>query len=105
MSDMDAAAFLADLEMKPAVLRAMAEAVDEGALRWPIDAVPARVLLTGMGSSFFAAQSAALRMRRVGINAVAELSSTEASWPAAADTLTVGISASGGSAETTVRKA
>lgn len=100
MSDMDAATFLADLEMKPAVLRALADAVDEGALRWPIHAAPHRVLLTGMGSSFFAAQSAALRMRRASIDAVAELSSTEASWPAASDTLTVGISASGGSAET-----
>lgn len=97
---MDAAGFLVDLEMKPAVLRELADAVDEGALRWPIHAVPHRVLLTGMGSSFFAAQSAALRMRRANINAVAELSSTEASWPPAGDTLTVGISASGGSAET-----
>lgn len=100
MSDMDAATFLADLEMKPAVLRAMAEAVDEGVLRWPMATDSTRVLLTGMGSSYFAAQSAALRMRRANVNAVAELSSTEASWPSAADMLTVGISASGGSAET-----
>jgi glucosamine--fructose-6-phosphate aminotransferase (isomerizing) len=97
---MDPSAFMADLEAKPSALRALADAIDGGALRWPINRTPSRVLLTGMGSSWFAAQSAALRMRRAGIAAVAELSSTEASWPAADDLLTVGISASGGSAET-----
>jgi fructoselysine-6-P-deglycase FrlB-like protein len=100
MSELDPSAFLADLEAKPAVLRALATAIEDGALRWPLDRRPERVLLTGMGSSWFAAQSAALRMRRAGIDAVAELASTEASWPAAEGLLTVGISASGGSAET-----
>ena len=100
MSDMDATAFLADLQAKPRVLRALAEAVDDGALRWPLDGTPSRVLLTGMGSSFFAAQSVALRLRRAGVAAVAELSSADASWPPAPGTLVVGISASGGSVET-----
>jgi glucosamine--fructose-6-phosphate aminotransferase (isomerizing) len=100
MSDTDPAAFLPDLEAKPATLRALADSIDDGALRWPIEHRPTRVLLTGMGSSWFAAQSAALRLRRADINAVAELSSTEASWPASPTQLTVGISASGGSAET-----
>jgi glutamine---fructose-6-phosphate transaminase (isomerizing) len=100
MSEMDHSAFVADLEIKPATLRALATAIDDGACRWPIHRPPTRVLLTGMGSSWFAAQSAALRLRRAGIAAVAELSSTTASWPAADDLLTVGISASGSSAET-----
>ncbi|MBI5089820.1 MAG: iron dicitrate transport regulator FecR [Actinobacteria bacterium] len=97
---MDPSTFLSDLEAKPAALRGIAEAIDDGSLRWPIERAPQRVLLTGMGSSWFAAQSAALRLRRAGISAVAELSSTEASWPAADDLLTVAISASGGSTET-----
>lgn len=100
MSDMDATAFLADLEAKPRVLRALADAIDAGALHWPLTATPSRVLLTGMGSSFFAAQSVALRLRRAGVAAVAELSSADASWPPEPGMLVVGISASGGSVET-----
>jgi glutamine---fructose-6-phosphate transaminase (isomerizing) len=100
MSDMDAAGFLADLEVKPRVLRQLAEAIDDGALRWPIGRRRSRVLLTGMGSSWFAAQTVALRLRRAGISAVAELSSADRGWPAAADQLVVGISASGRSSET-----
>lgn len=92
--------FVADLELKPEVLRELADAIDAGALHWPIERVPERVLLAGMGSSWFAAQSAALRLRRAGVAAVAELASTEASWPAGDGLLTVGISATGGSAET-----
>lgn len=100
MSDMHPSAFLADLEVKPAALRSLAAAIDDGEVRWPIEQPPTRVLLTGMGSSWFAAQASALRLRRAGIVAVAELSSTEASWPPGNGLLTVGISASGGSAET-----
>ena len=100
MSDTDGTLFLGDLEAKPASLRELADAIDAGGLRWPIEALPARVLLTGMGSSWFAAQTAALRLRRAGVNAVAEISSVSASWPASDDLLVVGISASGGSSET-----
>ncbi|MGE3587248.1 MAG: SIS domain-containing protein [Ilumatobacteraceae bacterium] len=100
MSEMDPATFLSDLEAKPRALREVAVAIDDGAMQWPIEGLARRVLLTGMGSSWFAAQSAALRLRRAGIAAVAELSSTEASWPPSDDLLVVGISASGGSAET-----
>jgi glutamine---fructose-6-phosphate transaminase (isomerizing) len=100
MSETNPSAFVADIEAKPIVLRSLADALAAGSLRWPIDRPPGRVLLTGMGSSWFAAQSAALRLRRADIAAVAELSSTEASWPGHDNTLTVGISASGGSAET-----
>lgn len=100
MSELDPAGFRADLDAKPRVLRALADAIDDGALRWPVDPAPSRVLLTGMGSSWFAAQTAALRLRRAGVAAVAELSSADTSWPAEPGMLVVGISASGGSAET-----
>jgi glutamine---fructose-6-phosphate transaminase (isomerizing) len=99
---MDPHAFLTDLEAKPDALRALADRIDAGDLRWPLGAgtAPSRVLLTGMGSSWFAAQVAALRMRRLGVAAVAELSSADTSYPDADDLLVVGVSASGGSAET-----
>jgi glucosamine 6-phosphate synthetase-like amidotransferase/phosphosugar isomerase protein len=53
-----------------------------------------------MGSSWFAADTAARRMRRAGITAAADLASVEASFPPAADLVVVGITAGGGSAET-----
>jgi hypothetical protein len=47
-----------------------------------VPAAPDRVLLLGMGSSRYAAQVAALRLRADGIDAVAEYASAEASYPA-----------------------
>jgi fructoselysine-6-P-deglycase FrlB-like protein len=97
---MDPSLFLADLERIPTTLPAQAAQLrDERPWASLTDGVE-RVLLAGMGSSWFAAQIAALRLRRRGIAAVAELASTEASWPSARGTLTIAISASGGSAET-----
>ena len=98
MSDIDGSTFLADIEATPQRLREVADVLDAGGLVWP--AVRSRLVLTGMGSSWFAAQVAASRLRRAGVVAVAELSSTEAGWPAGPDTTVVGISASGGSVET-----
>ena len=93
--------FLDDLMLKPVMLRAVADAIEAGgAFAWPDVRPSDRFLLTGMGSSWFAAQVAALRLRRCGITAVAELASVERSWPAAADLTVIAISASGGSAET-----
>ncbi len=101
MNEMDPVAFLADLDQKPTRLRELATLIDHGGLRWPIgEASPQRILLAGMGSSWFAAQQAALRLRRAGCTAVAELASAAQSWPTGSTTLVVGISASGGSAET-----
>lgn len=94
---MDPVAFLADLEAKPAMLRALAARLD-GTV-WPVHAGQ-RLLLTGMGSSWFAADVAARRMRRAGLTAVADLASVEAAWPPVADLTVVGITASGGSTET-----
>lgn len=92
---MDLRAFVADLEAKPAALLTMLDALP----RWPALAA-GPVVLTGMGSSFFAAEIAARRLRRHGIVAIAEIASVEATLPPSADLTMIGISASGGSAET-----
>lgn len=94
---MDAVAFLADLEAKPKWLRALADQLPH--TQWPVPP-GGRLLLTGMGSSWFAADVAARRMRRAGLHAVADLASIEASWPPSPDLTVVGITASGSSAET-----
>jgi len=92
---MDAAAFLEDLEAKPAALLALIEQWP----RWPhIDDGP--IVLTGMGSSWFAADVAARRLRRHGIAAIADLASVEATMPPATDLTVIAISASGRSVET-----
>ena len=92
---MDAAAFLDDLEAKPAALLALLEQRPQ----WP-DIGDGPVVLTGMGSSWFAADVAARRLRRHGIVAVADLASVEATFPPSPDLTLIGISASGRSAET-----
>lgn len=93
--------FLDDLTTKPERLLALADAIDAGAaFGWPDLDLNGRFLLTGMGSSWFAAQVAALRLRRAGVTAVAELASVERTWPVADDLTVVAISASGGSVET-----
>jgi glutamine---fructose-6-phosphate transaminase (isomerizing) len=91
----DPAAFLADLEAKPAALLALLDHLPS----WP-DVGSGPIVLTGMGSSWFAADVAARRLRRHGINAVAELASVEATLPPAADHTIIGITANGTSAET-----
>ena len=92
---MDAAAFLDDLEAKPAALLALLEQRPQ----WP-DIGDGPVVLTGMGSSWFAADIAARRLRRHGMVAVADLASIEATFPPSPDLTLIGISASGRSAET-----
>lgn len=95
---MKAAAFLRDLEAKPATLRALAADLAP-ATDWGSSGVR-RVVLIGMGSSRYAARVAAVRLRAAGVDAVAELASLEAGTPPGPDVLAVGISASGGTAET-----
>jgi glucosamine--fructose-6-phosphate aminotransferase (isomerizing) len=92
--------YLADLEAKPAALAALASSLETGD---PFDGIPAgirRVVFLGMGSSRYAAQVAALRLRAAGVDAVAEYASASLSYPATPDTLVVAISATGGSRET-----
>ncbi len=59
-----------------------------------------RVVLIGMGSSYFAAHAAAVLLRARGVDAHVELASAATTLPPAADLVAVGISASGGSEET-----
>ncbi len=59
-----------------------------------------RILLLGMGSSRFAAETVAALLRSQGVDAVAELASTGAPSAPRHDTLVVGISASGSTQET-----
>ncbi len=98
---MDPARFLDDLESKPAMLRLLGDALDaDEAFRWPDIPPEGRLVLTGMGSSWFAAQVGAQRLRRHGVTAVAEIASAEHSWPTSDDLTLVAISASGSSTET-----
>lgn len=89
--------FLADLETKPTALRRLAEAIGSGA-PWP--RASRRVVMLGMGSSWFAAQVGAARLRALGIDAVAERASAAAASPGGPGTLAVAISASGATTET-----
>jgi glutamine---fructose-6-phosphate transaminase (isomerizing) len=93
--------FLRDILAAPERLTALLDAY-EGASS-PLAALPAsprRVVLIGMGSSRFAALPAAALMRSRGLDAVAELATTALATPPRKDTLAIGISASGSSAET-----
>jgi glucosamine--fructose-6-phosphate aminotransferase (isomerizing) len=93
-------AFVIDLERKPEVLARLADALDDGALAWPIDPSSDTVVLIGMGSSLYAAQVAAHRLRAAGVMAVAESGSAEAVFTSSDAGLVVGISAGGASLET-----
>lgn len=95
----DPGRFLADLEAKPPALRALADGLSADG-PWGSIEPPRRVVLLGMGSSWFAAQVGAARLRARGIDAVAERASAEASHPGGPGTLAIGISASGGTEET-----
>ena len=96
--------FLRDVLAAPARLSALLDAYERptsplrplaGPLR---DA--RRILLLGMGSSRFAAETVAARLRSEGVDAVAELASTGAPAAPRRGTLVVGISASGSTPET-----
>jgi glutamine---fructose-6-phosphate transaminase (isomerizing) len=92
---MDPAAFLTDLEAKPETLLTLIGMLPE----WPaLGTGP--LVLTGMGSSCFAADMAARRLRRHGVLAVGEIASVEATFPPSPDLTIIAISASGRSTET-----
>lgn len=99
--------FMADLEAKPAALEGLARLLAAGGASRLVGAAlprtpgfPARIVLLGMGSSRYAAQVAALRMRSHGLAASAEYASATAGQPPGPDVLAVAISATGESAET-----
>lgn len=87
-----------DVDRKPDMLATLARGFAENP--WPIERTPRRVLLLGMGSSYFAADVAARRMRARGLDVVAERASLAAGWPATDDLLVVAVSAGGSSVET-----
>jgi hypothetical protein len=96
---MDLDQFVADVEARPGRLRALATAMIDGPDPWAVLAGrPQRVVLLGMGSSRYAATVAAHRLRRAGVDAVAE-SASEPAHPGGPGTVAVGISATGASAE------
>lgn len=97
---MDPRRFLADLEAKPVSLERLAIRLetDDPAIAVPTDVD--RVVMLGMGSSRYAAQVAALRLRSAGIDAVAEYASSTIGHPPDPRTLVVAISATGESRET-----
>lgn len=90
--------FLVDILGEPEALERVATAYGDRHLERMLDRP--RLLLVGMGSSGYAAATAVAALRSHGLDAHAELASTGTPQPAAADTLAVLISASGGSGET-----
>ena len=106
---MDATLFLADLEAKPAALRGLADVLAQGnPWRGRVTLQPP-VLLLGMGSSRFAASTVARRLRAHGLPVTAEYASADPLPPSPPTgamlsvqphLTTVGISASGATAET-----
>lgn len=101
---MDPDGFLEDVLAEPETLAHVLDLHDRPDS--PVHAIAERiraarlVVLLGMGSSRFAALTAAAALRERGIPAVAEYASTEAPTAAAADVMAIGISAGGGSPET-----
>ena len=94
--------FLADVLSAPERLAVSLDGYTGAAspLRQLPSAAPERVLLIGMGSSHYAALTAATHLRARGVDAVAELASTGLPARPRPGTLAVGISASGSTAET-----
>jgi glutamine---fructose-6-phosphate transaminase (isomerizing) len=91
--------FLADVLDEPATLARVLDRADVTDLRRAI-ADARLVVLTGMGSSRFAALTAAARLRAAGVAAVVEYASTDVPTKPGSDVLAIGISATGNSAET-----
>ncbi len=102
MAGMDPGSYLDDVERIPQSLGQLADALDRGLI--PLELVrPAgvdRVLLLGMGSSAYAANVVAARLRAAGVMAVAEFASSPLLPPPTPGTLVLAVSAGGTSAET-----
>jgi glutamine---fructose-6-phosphate transaminase (isomerizing) len=91
--------FLADVLDEPATLDRVLSTADVSELRAEI-AKARLVVLLGMGSSRFAALTAAARLRAGGVAAVVEYASTDVPTRPGSDVLAIGISATGNSEET-----
>ena len=97
---MNPTGFHDDLLAKPSTLRALARSLRQSPAPWPVDHQTGTIVLAGMGSSCFAADVAALRMRRLGLSVVSERASAEHLPLLRQGDVLVGISASGASLET-----
>jgi glucosamine--fructose-6-phosphate aminotransferase (isomerizing) len=95
----DPALFAADLELKPEHLARLATWLEESD-PWGLLPSASRLVLIGMGSSYYAASIAAARLRSHGVNAVAELASSDLLPQSDGHTVVVAVSAGGGSRET-----
>jgi len=95
----DPVLFAKDLTRKPETMRALAEIL-EATNPWASLPPAERYVLIGMGSSKYAASVAAARLQAAGINAIAELASTDLLPAATPGTVVIAISAGGGSRET-----
>ena len=100
---MKADLFEQDLLDIPSRLMALADRLDAGE-PWPALA-SSDALLSGMGSSQYAARSVAGWLRADGACVVDEIASTDPGWPGGPGTTAILISASGNSAETLDRAA
>lgn len=96
---MDPVLFAKDLTRKPETMRALAEIL-ESTNPWASLPTAERYVLIGMGSSKYAASVAAARLQAAGINAIADLASTDLLPAATPGTVVIAISAGGGSRET-----
>lgn len=98
---MDTTRFSDDLSLIPQKLDELADRLESGIPE--LDGVPfdgvRRVLIIGMGSSFYAADAVAREARAQGFSVAVELASTEQLPPAADDLLVIAVSATGGSVE------
>ena len=101
---MDPGGFLRDIEAVPATLAALANRL-RSSDPWEGLRDREQFLLTGMGSSFYAAQTAAGWLRSAGLSAVAELASQDPATPGGPGTTAVCVSAGGTSPETLDRRA
>ncbi len=96
---MDAVLFAKDLTRKPDTMRSLANVL-ESSNPWTSLPSAERYVLVGMGSSKYAASVAVARLQAAGINAIAELSSTDLLPAVTPGTVVIAISAGGGSRET-----
>ena len=96
---MDPLRFAEDLAAKPRALTELASWIGRED-PWAVLPMASRFVLVGMGSSYYAASVAAARLRHHGINAVAELASSDLLPAPDGHTVVIAVSAGGGSRET-----
>lgn len=98
---MDPHLFLKDLERKSELLNQLADSVAQANPWSDLGINPeSQLIFIGMGSSHYASSIAAMRLRALGMNAVAELASNSLLPKITDSTVIIAVSASGGSIET-----